>query len=682
MAIPNIKLDERSFQDLVDEAKLRIPKYTPEWTNHNVSDPGVTLIELFAYMVDQLLYQVNRVPEKSYRTFLDMIGVKLAPPNPAVAYITFRLSAPQPNTLTIPKGTEVATIRTENQQALTFTTEADLVIVPPTLKYILTTADDSSFTDFSRVVSDRFPPPVTVFPAEPQPANAFYLGFDQDIAANTLVIGLDCEKLGVGIIPEDPPLIWEYWDTLSSKWQELDIARDNTQGLTNPFAELEIYMPPTAGQREIELKNASGDTFLAWWVRCRYVQPARNQTGYNQAPVIRRFSSYTIGGTVLATHSEIIRNEELGRSTGEPGQVFTLKNLPVLALRDKEGETILVDTLEEDRPPQVWKQVPDFSDSTPDDFHFVFDPVTGQVSFGPAIRNPNGTEQQYGAIPPLNSRLVITAYRTGGGTIGNVGSETINILKSSIPYVTEVTNRSLTAGGTNAENLEQALMRGPKSLRARNRAVTAEDFEVLTREATGGVARVRCLTPGPIDQNTVDGERIEPGTVVLMIVPEVDENQRELRPEHLAIPPAMRQAISSYLDERRLLTTYLDITIPKYQWVTVQARVKVLNAFVADKVKKEVERRLYRFIRPLQGGPDPSMKFDKPGDGWQFGRILYFSEIYPLIQSIEGVEFVEKLDVFPVVDVARGQPGPAAQIINPGSRGLLVSYRHQIIITS
>jgi hypothetical protein len=162
----------------------------------------------------------------------------------------------------------------------------------------------------------------------------------------------------------------------------------------------------------------------------------------------------------------------------------------------------------------------------------------------------------------------------------------------------------------------------------------------------------------------------------------VDENTRELRPEHLAIPPAMRQAITGYLDERRLLTTYLDLTIPKYQWVTVQARVKVLNSFLADRVKKEIERRLYRFIRPLQGGPDPSMKFEEPGEGWTFGRILYFSEIYPLIQSIDGVEFVEKLDVFPVVDVARGQPGPAAQLINPGSRGLLVSYRHQIIITS
>src|SRR6476469_10159792 len=136
MALPNIKLDERTFQDLVDEAKLRIPRYTPEWTNHNVSDPGVTLIELFAYMVDHLLYQINRVPEKNYRTFLDMIGVKLSPPNAAKGAVAFRLSTYLPNPLLIPKGSEVATVRTELYIDGTFTTEMPLVVTPPVLKYI------------------------------------------------------------------------------------------------------------------------------------------------------------------------------------------------------------------------------------------------------------------------------------------------------------------------------------------------------------------------------------------------------------------------------------------------------------------------------------------------------------------------------------------------------------------
>lgn len=109
MSLPIPNLDQRSFQDLVDQAKRMIPQYTPEWTDHNVSDPGVTLIELFAWMTDLLLYQVNQVPDKLYITFLDLLGVKLAPPRAAQVPITFYLSAPQPVELTIPGDTEVAT---------------------------------------------------------------------------------------------------------------------------------------------------------------------------------------------------------------------------------------------------------------------------------------------------------------------------------------------------------------------------------------------------------------------------------------------------------------------------------------------------------------------------------------------------------------------------------------------
>src|SRR5439155_23812040 len=107
MILPVPKLDDRSFQDLVNEAKKLIPRYTPEWTDHNVSDPGVTLIELFAYMVDILLFRINRVPERNYIKWLEMLGLKLEPPRPARTDITLYLTAPQPEAVTIPLGTEV-----------------------------------------------------------------------------------------------------------------------------------------------------------------------------------------------------------------------------------------------------------------------------------------------------------------------------------------------------------------------------------------------------------------------------------------------------------------------------------------------------------------------------------------------------------------------------------------------
>jgi len=120
LKVPN--LDDRKFQDIVHEARSKIPLYCPKWTDYNLSDPGITLIELFAWMVDMLLYRLNRVPEKNYIKFMELIGIQLEPPKPAITKITFRLSAPQPEAITIPRGTEVATVQTETQEAITFTT--------------------------------------------------------------------------------------------------------------------------------------------------------------------------------------------------------------------------------------------------------------------------------------------------------------------------------------------------------------------------------------------------------------------------------------------------------------------------------------------------------------------------------------------------------------------------------
>ena len=83
MTTPDRPLDLREFQDIVDEARRLIPRYCPEWTDHNVSDPGVTLIEAVASMVDQLIYRLNRVPDLNYVKFLELIGVRLRPPSPA-----------------------------------------------------------------------------------------------------------------------------------------------------------------------------------------------------------------------------------------------------------------------------------------------------------------------------------------------------------------------------------------------------------------------------------------------------------------------------------------------------------------------------------------------------------------------------------------------------------------------
>src|SRR5690554_7999073 len=110
------RLDDRSFTDIVAEALQRIPLYTPEWTDHNLSDPGITLIELFAWMTDIVLYRLNRVPDKHFVKFMELVGMQLREAEPARVDVTFWLSAPQPNAITLPNGTEVSTTRRSEER--------------------------------------------------------------------------------------------------------------------------------------------------------------------------------------------------------------------------------------------------------------------------------------------------------------------------------------------------------------------------------------------------------------------------------------------------------------------------------------------------------------------------------------------------------------------------------------
>lgn len=89
MPLNPIQLDDRSFEQLFEEARSRIPVHTPEWTNFNESDPGITIIQLFAFMTDTLLYRSNRIPEANRRKFLTLLGVGLQPATPGRGLVSF-----------------------------------------------------------------------------------------------------------------------------------------------------------------------------------------------------------------------------------------------------------------------------------------------------------------------------------------------------------------------------------------------------------------------------------------------------------------------------------------------------------------------------------------------------------------------------------------------------------------
>ncbi|MBN1643168.1 MAG: putative baseplate assembly protein [Anaerolineae bacterium] len=651
MALITRNLDDRTFQDIVDEAKKKIVLYCPEWTDHNVSDPGVTLIELFAWMFEMALYRLNQVPDVHYTKLMELLGIYLQEPLASKAPLTFWLSAPQPATVHIPAGIEASTARVEGIEPVVFTTDAPFDVEVPVLTHVLTRIGGQ----YAPVSLKRLRRPFRAFGEVPQDGDALYVGFERPLDRHILGLDLDCERAkGKGVIPEDPPLRYQVW--CDGGWQEAELEEDGTGGL-NWSGQIKLHLPDRMASRTI------GDA-TAHWVRIRVVPPTEDQEPYEASPEVRNVGAVSWGGTVPATHAATIRNESLGRSDGSPGQIYQLERAPILARG--EGETVQVWRADLNRW-EDWEEVEDFGGSQATDRHFTCDGVSGEIRFGPALRQPDGTVHRYGAIPTRGAEIRFSAYRYGGGTIGNVRPGLVTELSSPIPYVDRVVNRFPASGGVDAEDLDDAKLRAPHVLRTRRRAVTPADFEHLVRQAFAAeVARVRCLQARLADAEGRPG----PGQIYILAIPRLPEHLATgyVPQGQLALSAELAQRIEAYLDEHRLLTAQLTVREPDYRRVSVAVDVQARPEADPRRVESAVSARLEALLNPFVGGLD--------GTGWPFGRDLYLSDLYAAIQGVEGVEYIRDLRMS-WLD-RRNQPHTEDKKIELLEHQVIVSDKHQV----
>lgn len=648
--LPAPHLDDRTFQSLVDDAKRLVQQRCPEWTDHNVHDPGVTLIETFAYMTDQLLWRLNRVPERTYIKFLDLLGVRLRPPTAAHVPVTFWLSAPQPATLTVPAGSQVATARTDDEPVV-FTTLDDLPIVPCELAVVATAIDGRQIDQRDALLSSDGFHCFGAPPRAPAVDDCFYVGLSNAVPSCAVTLRFQCPTAGVGIDPRYPPLVWEAWD--GDRWVACEVESDGTGGF-NWSGDIVLHVP--AGHRT----HAAIVSQAAGWLRCRVVAAESWQPTYEMSPRILRASAFTSGGTTGAVNAQVVTDEIVGEAEGVPAQRFPLRHRPVVP-----GARPLDHTVEVAGPDgwAAWAEVEDFAGSGPDDRHVVIDATAGEIVFGPAVREPDGSFRRYGAVPPKGATVRIRSYRTGGGQRGNVARDAITVLKSSVPFISTVTNRRPASGGTDGEDVENAKLRGPLLLRTRQRAVTAEDYENLARAAAPDISRVHCV---PVeDPAGVGGVRV-------LVVPAVDDGaDGRLEFHQLMLGDDVYQRVVDYLDERRTIGARVLVQPPDYVGVTVVTRLRARSKADPRLLERDALAALYGYFHPVRGGPD--------GDGWPFGRAVVGGEVYAVLQRLPGVDFVEEVRLFPA-DPVEATRDPQVERLDLGPHDLVFSWGHHVMV--
>jgi hypothetical protein len=186
MPIPLPNLDDRRWSDLFEDGRANITRYAPQWTDHNLHDPGITIIDLFAWLTEMTNYRLNRVPTRHKRKFLELLGFDLQPPAPAQTMLSF---APAPATapFVLPAGAEFEGTDPD-QNRISFRILRDTNVQPANLQSVQVQDSSGTLVDRTHDFTDGFP--IEPFGSQPGPGCTLYLGFDALAVGQLLAIGL------------------------------------------------------------------------------------------------------------------------------------------------------------------------------------------------------------------------------------------------------------------------------------------------------------------------------------------------------------------------------------------------------------------------------------------------------------------------------------------------------------
>lgn len=679
MPFPPPVLDDRNYDDLIGELRDRIAVYAPEWNDLSPSNPGITLLELVAFLGENLLYRFNQIPDATRTWLLHLLQVPLRSSQPARGLVAAAVQGTA--TTDLPAGSVL------KAGATRFETEQDLAVVPldsitmakiasaaPTDADLVAAAQaaiDAVGADDSDSIAYYVPTALPPDPAAPgaQPLDvpsavdgmlwiALLAPTPTTDVDDLLRTGgpLDGRVLNVGVAldPElasmfevDPcpgasdstaPVEQIEWQISldqvdadgSPVYRTLPMVSDSTGGLRRNGV-VRVQLPALPGLVGVPTPEAPGagqfppevddPRPVVCWLRAYPVAGG---------PEIPRLSWVGINSTEVV-QAVTAAPEFMGTGTGAPDQVMSFAHQPVQA----DAAPVVVQ-VQEQGVWQSWTLVDSVAPYGPDDRVWMLDAEAGTATFGTTLT---------GRAPQVGERVRALSYRYGGGLEGNLTAGTTWQVDRSGPLGAvpapagaplTIKNPMATAGGAPAETLADGMDRIPGEFRRHDRAVTSSDFAELALATPGSeVGRAECLPLFHPPSQQTDAA----GVVTVVVWPRVDA----AHPDAPQPDRGLLRRVCAYLDVRRLVTTELYVVPPAYRIVAVSIAVVVKPGYSADAVRRWVELVVRQYLAPLPPyGPD--------GHGWPLGRQVFGPELQAAALQVDGVDYLAELTVGELAD--------------------------------
>lgn len=657
MPLPVPNLDDRRFDDLVAEARARLGSHLPELTQISPGDPLHSLIDLFAWLTETILYRANLIPERQRRVFLNLLQIPLRPARPARGIVCVDAS---------PTSIQLAPLLADGTQlkagARDITCSGELQPTCLALQVaVKQPLSASALSELGLTLQDlveqfglrRGETPTPFLPRRLLPGQdlldlaqtldgALYLAciaprqldsqlaaLRQQLAGIILNIGLAPADTVAGDVVETAaprPLLWELATTGEAGeaiYLPLEVLADSSRGgrqtgvvrlrlpnnpaLLQSFASADPMFSGTGAQPP-ELADQVDASRVALWLRLRCPEQTDLQLAY--------LGLNAVDVLALGLRRDLL----VGMGTGQPDQVIALPD------RDIDPASLQLD-IEDNGNWGRWQRVDFLAGQSPEAQVYQLDAQSGQVSFGDGV--------SAGRRPPLGARLRIAAYLCGGGTAGNLPAASIReIVNGSARH--KLRHDWPLRGGLDAETVEQAEQRIPQFLTHRNRAVTRTDFKVITESnPLAPVARAE------VRVGFLPGARIEaarrdvPGVVSVFVLPPASPALG-----HTPKPSrGLLKDVFGYLLQRVLIGTELYVLSPEFVPLAVAVHVQVQEPETEQQTLREVQYALLDYLWPLAPG-------GARGEGWPLGAAVRSSELLTRVARVAGVQAVTGLSLF------------------------------------
>ncbi len=586
MSIPKNILDDKEFKDFMEEAKAKLPSLSPEWTDYNITDPGITILEILAWLQDINIYKLSRITEKHLIKYLKLLNSLPEPVKPASTFIVFNLKGKEIKKL--PKNKDIK--GRFLGKSLNFKTKEEITIQPSEIKKLLF-SNERGLIQYEIGKNNPVPEYFYIFGEEAKRNSIFYIGFDEPLK----------EKFSIGVklfeenlievgkhnresfeFYPDVDLEWSYWN--GDSWEIITPEMDTTRKFyKSGIITFDISKKPEMKPKKITLNSKEQYYFL----KCKLKKP-----GYELSPQIKAFLLNAVEVVQIETISE-----HLGKSNGFPYQKFKLSKKPVT----KDRVIIKIDG-------EKWEETTDLSYHNHKDKVFEIDRNNGIIIFGDNIN---------GKVPPAESEINVT-YCVSEGKEGNINAEIdwdIDIDGIDIYNLFPAEN------GKDPESVEEAFIKVKKDLQTPYQCVTSQDFEyVAVNTPDLRVARAKAY-------------QVQNKNSVNIIVVPFSFKKKPVPSKNFL------KAVCLHIDKHRLITTEINVIPPEYVEISTSANIKIKNDFNPEKVIKNIQERMEQFFHPVFGWKD--------GKGWDFGHPVYLSDVYEQIEKIDGVDCIFNLQLIP-----------------------------------